>query len=87
MPHDIAWPQLRENFMPVMQQGLRRHGLSRLHQMLDDGSILVDLGYVDPDELRRAAAAADAAVARDIYIEPSLHELLALEQGLTTLLG
>lgn len=48
---DVVNPPLRENFTHVMEQALAEFGMPLLEKQLDH-SILVDLGYVDADELR-----------------------------------
>ncbi|MFF7732356.1 hypothetical protein [Streptomyces sp. NPDC007984] len=60
-----------------MESGLRAYGLPLLDDMLHD-SLLVDLGYVDPDALVRARD--HAAVVPDL-----LCDTLALEVGLRSL--
>jgi asparagine synthetase B (glutamine-hydrolysing) len=48
---DVVNPSLRENFTHVMEYALAEFGLPLLEKQLHH-SILVDLGYVDADELR-----------------------------------
>jgi asparagine synthase (glutamine-hydrolysing) len=87
VPREVVWPALRENFAPVMQHGLRRYGVPRLRQMLAQGSLLVDLGYLDPEVLLDASTAADASAQRGGEVDVRLHEVVALERGLRTLLN
>lgn len=77
---EVVQPRLRENFSPVMQAGLRQHGLPLLERFLRD-SVVVDLGYVDGSALRRAY---DAAVSAET-IDTALYEVIALELGLRSL--
>lgn len=48
---EVVNPPLRENFTHVMEYALAEFGMPLLEKRLRD-SILVDLGYVDADELR-----------------------------------
>jgi asparagine synthase (glutamine-hydrolysing) len=48
---DVVNPPLRENFTHVMAHALAEFGVPLLRKHLHD-SVLVDLGYVDADELR-----------------------------------
>jgi hypothetical protein len=49
-------PPLRENFEQVMGLGLRRYGVTFLQTMLDQGSPLIDGGYLNPDGLATTMA-------------------------------
>lgn len=80
LPESVAAPTEPENFLAVMESGLRTYGLPLLDDMLHD-SLLVDLGYVDPEALVRARDHAErAAVVPDL-----LCDTLALEVGLRSL--
>ncbi|MEU7584457.1 asparagine synthase [Streptomyces sp. NPDC041068] len=80
LPESVASPTEPENFLGVMESGLRSYGLPILDAMLRE-SLLVDLGYVDPAELARAREyAEDAPVVPDL-----LCDVIALETGLRTL--
>ncbi|WP_328869022.1 asparagine synthase [Streptomyces sp. NBC_00287] len=80
LPESVAAPTEPENFLAVMEEGLRTYGLPLLDDMLRE-SLLVDLGYVDPDALARARDQAEhAAVVPDL-----LCDTLALEAGLRSL--
>jgi hypothetical protein len=80
LPESVAAPTEPENFLAVMEAGLRTYGLPLLDDMLSK-SFLVDLGYVDPDALARARDHAErAAVMPDL-----LCDTLALEVGLRSL--
>lgn len=48
---EVVDPPLRENFTHVMEHALAEFGMPLLEKQLDH-SMLVDLGYVDADELR-----------------------------------
>jgi hypothetical protein len=73
-------PPLRENFEQVMAYGLRQHGVRFLREMLTEGSVLFDGGYIDPHELAATVArlsdgtatAADRAVCHVIVVESTL---------------
>lgn len=86
VPLEVAWPDLPENFTPVMQLALRQNGLTQLDQMLRCGSVLAELGYVDPDHAAKFSREAKDANRRGEPIDVLLHEILALERELTALL-
>ncbi|WP_405642583.1 hypothetical protein [Streptomyces uncialis] len=76
LPAWVASPAEPENFLAVLEKGLRCHGLPALDEMLKE-SVLVDLGYVDGKALARARGEADAVpLAPDL-----LCDVLALEIG------
>ncbi|MFI6466813.1 asparagine synthase [Streptomyces sp. NPDC050538] len=80
LPEFVAAPTEPENFLAVMESGLRAYGLPLLDDMLRE-SLLIDLGYVDPDGLAMARDHAErAAVVPDL-----LCDTLALEVGLRSL--
>ncbi|MFI1933101.1 asparagine synthase [Streptomyces sp. NPDC020330] len=81
LPEAVASPADPENFLGVMETGLRHFGLRTMDAMLQD-SVLVDLGYVDPKALGRAREDAErAAVVPDL-----LCDTIALEVGLRSLM-
>jgi asparagine synthase (glutamine-hydrolysing) len=81
LPEWVAAPAEPENFLAVLEKGLRSYGLSVLDHMLKE-SVLVDLGYVDGKALARAREdAAAAPVVPDL-----LCDVLALEVGLRSLM-
>ncbi|WP_246101474.1 asparagine synthase [Streptomyces cyaneus] len=80
LPESVAAPAEPENFLAVMESGLRTYGLPLLDDMLRD-SLLVDLGYVDPDALARARDHAERAP----VVPDLLCDTLALEVGLRSL--
>ncbi|MGW7463284.1 asparagine synthase-related protein [Streptomyces xantholiticus] len=77
LPEWVAAPAEPENFLAVLEMGLRSYGLPVLDGMLKE-SILVDLGYVDGKAL--AQARDDAAAAP--VVPDLLCDVLALEVGL-----
>ncbi|MFC3351962.1 asparagine synthase-related protein [Streptomyces echinoruber] len=80
LPERVAAPAEPENFLAVLQKGLRSYGLLVLDGMLKE-SILVDLGYVDGKALAQARKdAGSAPVVPDL-----LCDVLALEVGLRSL--
>jgi len=80
LPEFVAAPTEPENFLAVMESGLRTYGLPLLDDMLRE-SLLIDLGYVDPDGLAMARDHAErASVVPDL-----LCDTLALEVGLRSL--
>lgn len=81
LPETVAQPVEPENFLAVLESGLRSHGLPLLEEMPKE-SILVDLGYVDGKALAQARKDADAAP----VVPDLLCDLLALEVGLRSLL-
>ncbi|WP_419996938.1 asparagine synthase-related protein [Streptomyces boninensis] len=80
LPESVAAPAEPENFLMVMEAGLRMFGLPVLDDMLRE-SLLVDLGYVDPKALAQAKEDAMAAP----VVPDLLCDVLALEVGLRTL--
>ncbi|MFE1770520.1 asparagine synthase [Streptomyces sp. NPDC059008] len=79
LPESVAAPAEPENFLPLMEAGLRTYGLPALDRMARD-SLLVDLGYVDPKALALACEHA-----RHVPVVPDLLcDTLALEIGLRT---
>lgn len=80
LPEFVAAPTEPENFLAVMESGLRTYGLPLLDEMLTD-SLLVDLGYVDADALSRARDHAERTPA----VPDLLCDTLALEVGLRSL--
>ncbi|MFI2203945.1 asparagine synthase [Streptomyces sp. NPDC020192] len=80
LPESVAAPTEPENFLAVMESGLRSYGLPLLDDMLRE-SLLVDLGYVDPVALARAREHAERAP----VVPDLLCDTLALEVGLRSL--
>ncbi|MGW0910956.1 asparagine synthase [Streptomyces sp. NPDC002784] len=76
----VAAPAEPENFLAVMESGLRSYGLPLLDDMLRE-SLLVDLGYVDPVALAQARDHAERAP----VVPDLLCDTLALEVGLRSL--
>ncbi|SBT91794.1 asparagine synthase (glutamine-hydrolysing) [Streptomyces sp. DI166] len=81
VPEWVAAPAEPENFLAVLEKGLRSYGLPVLDDMLKE-SILVDLGYVDGKALAKARRDADAAP----VVPDLLCDALALEVGLRSLM-
>jgi asparagine synthase (glutamine-hydrolysing) len=81
MPPEVAHPSQPENFLNLMQSGLRRHGLPIAKRMLDR-SLLIDAGYVDGDAFARAVVAAGHAT----IIPDILYDTIALEVGLLSMM-
>ncbi|WP_017555919.1 asparagine synthetase B family protein [Nocardiopsis baichengensis] len=52
---DVAHPELAENFQHILNMAMVRHGVDRLNALLDEGAVLVEEGFLDEAELRRAA--------------------------------
>lgn len=77
---ELIHPPLSENFAPVMREGLRRYGVAHVDVMLNDGSPLIDGGYLRPDGL----AAARGRIAAGEYVDrdAELCAALALDQTL-----
>lgn len=48
---DVVRPPLRESFTPLLTTGMARFGPGRVQQLLDEGSPLIDAGFLDPDRL------------------------------------
>jgi len=81
LPEWVAAPAEPENFLAVLEKGLRSYGLPVLDDMLKE-SILVDVGYVDGKALAEARRYADAAP----VVPDLLCDVLALEVGLRNLM-
>ncbi|GGY13307.1 hypothetical protein GCM10010358_76980 [Streptomyces minutiscleroticus] len=81
LPEWVATPAEPENFLAVLEKGLRSYGLPVLDDMLKE-SILVDLGYVDGKALAQAQRDAKAAP----VVPDLLCDVLALEIGLRSLM-
>ncbi|WP_330239199.1 asparagine synthase-related protein [Streptomyces sp. NBC_00525] len=81
LPDAVASPAEPENFLTVLETGLRRYGLAMLDTMLKE-SVLVDLGYVDGKALAKARKDAGAAP----VVPDLLCDVLALEAGLRSLM-
>ncbi|MEV6112513.1 asparagine synthase-related protein [Streptomyces sp. NPDC052109] len=80
LAESVASPSEPENFLAVMERGLRSYGLPLLDDVLRE-SLLVDLGYVDPVALARARDHAEKAP----VVPDLLCDTLALEVGLRSL--
>ncbi|MBL1080532.1 asparagine synthase [Streptomyces actinomycinicus] len=80
LPEWVAAPTEPENFLAILEKGLRSYGLPVLDDMLKE-SILVDLGYVDGKALAKARRNADSAP----VVPDLLCDVLALEAGLRSL--
>jgi hypothetical protein len=80
LPESVAAPAEPENFLPLMEAGLRVYGLPELTRMVRE-SLLVDLGYVDPKALALACEHAERAP----VVPDLLCDTLALEIGLRSL--
>lgn len=78
---EVSHPALPENFQHVLDMAMRRHGVDLLLEVLARGSLLVDDGYLDEDELTHAADEFKSTGARtfDVY------RPLVLETGLASL--
>ncbi|MEU6525814.1 asparagine synthase [Streptomyces sp. NPDC046924] len=81
LPEWVASPAEPENFLAVLEKGLRSYGLPVLDDMLKE-SLLADLGYVDGKALAEARRDADAAP----VVPDLLCDVLTLEVGLRSLL-
>ncbi|KOG90393.1 asparagine synthase [Streptomyces varsoviensis] len=81
MPETVASPREPENFLGVMEAGLRAYGLRILDGMTRE-SVLADLGYVEPKALARAGAVAE----RSPTVSDLLCDVLSLEVGLRSLM-
>lgn len=80
LTESVASPAEGENFLAVMEAGLRTYGLPILDGMLRE-SLLVDLGYLDAKALARTREQAERAP----VVPDLLCDMLALEVGLRTL--
>lgn len=82
LPVHVTHPTRPENFRQLMQTGLRRYGLPRLDQLLNEGMLLADTGFINPTALRAATQVARATPT----VRSVLCDTLALEIGLRSLL-
>lgn len=78
---EVVHPPLPENFQHILDLAMRRHGVTLLESLLDDGSRLVADGYLDEAELRRACRCF-AATGQRTY---EVYRPLILEAGLRSL--
>jgi len=82
---ELLQPPLPENFAPVMQLGIRRHGLPYLRRMLDDGAILIEERFIDPDGL--AATVDRLADSPFASRDTELYGVIAVETALRSFAG
>ncbi|WP_301173695.1 hypothetical protein [Actinomadura geliboluensis] len=80
-PREVVHPPLPENFQHILDLAMRRHGVTLLESLLDNGSRLVADGYLDEAELRRACRCF-AATGQRTY---EVYRPLILEAGLRSL--
>jgi asparagine synthase (glutamine-hydrolysing) len=80
LPRHVVHPSQQETFSPLMQLGLRQHGLPLLAGMLRE-SILIDTGYVDRGRLTAAYHHATTTA----QIPSTLCDTITLELGLRSL--
>ncbi|MFD0317822.1 asparagine synthase-related protein [Streptomyces flavalbus] len=80
LPGWVAAPTHPENFLAVLEEGLRSYGLPVLDDMVKE-SILVDLGYLDGKALAQVRRDADSTP----VVPDLLCDVLALEVGLRSL--
>lgn len=79
---NVVEPDEPENFLPLMERGLRHHGLTWLRRMLDNDSILIGGGFVD-----RGALTVAYDEARSSPSVPNLlYDTIAVEVGLRSLI-
>ncbi|MFI2347790.1 hypothetical protein ACH492_12235 [Streptomyces sp. NPDC019443] len=81
LAESVVAPAEPENFLGVMEAGLRSYGLPVLNSMIRE-SLLVDLGYVDSKALAQAREDAEHAPT----VPDLLCDVLALEIGLRSLM-
>jgi hypothetical protein len=80
---DVTHPHMPENFQATLDSAMRRHGAALLENVVDQGALLVQEGYLDEAELRRAA---------DTFIRTGdrlydVYRPLILETGLISIRG
>ncbi len=80
-PREVVRPPLPENFQHILDLSMRRHGVTLLESLLDEGARLVEDGYLDEAELRRACKCF-AATGQRTY---EVYRPLILEAGLRSL--
>lgn len=80
-PPYVVRPAQPENFLALMQDGLRRFGLPRARRMLAD-SLLIDAGYVDRPMFAEAVRRAEGAS----LVPDILYDTIAMEIGLRSML-
>jgi asparagine synthase (glutamine-hydrolysing) len=80
LPERVASPATPENFLYLMNRGMREYGVAHLRDMLS-ASMLVDGGYLDGQALRTAAEDLE----RTGRFESRLFDAIALETGLRSL--
>ncbi|MBE1876616.1 asparagine synthase [Myceligenerans pegani] len=80
LPERLVSPAEPENFLSLMDRGMREYGVAHLQRMLSE-SILVDGGYLDGQALRTATEDLE----RTGRYETRLFDAIALETGLRSL--
>jgi hypothetical protein len=80
LPSYVYRPRCPETFSPLMQLGLRQHGLDLARHMLSE-SLLIDTGYIDHAQFAATYEAALGAA----RIPSLLCDTIALELGLRSL--
>ncbi|GHD15852.1 hypothetical protein GCM10007147_03710 [Nocardiopsis kunsanensis] len=80
---DVSHPESHETFQEVLDMAMSRHGSSLLRRLLDQGSLLVEGGYLNAEKLYRSANEFGDTGDRtfDVY------RPLILEMGLRSLQG
>ncbi|MFI6686627.1 hypothetical protein [Streptomyces sp. NPDC050485] len=79
-PPEVAHPLLRENFQDVLHEALHRFAPQGLHRLLSEGSPLLEVGYLNADELAAAAERIEAQRMRDT--DAKVVHVLRLHQAL-----
>ncbi|TDD41365.1 asparagine synthase-related protein [Saccharopolyspora elongata] len=83
LPQSVVHPRRPENFLGLMQKGLRCHGLPLARRLLQTGMLLADTGHIDPAVF--AATVDDASTRR--HLPTMLCDTLMAELSLRSLLG
>ncbi|MGI5206205.1 hypothetical protein ACQEU6_32115 [Spirillospora sp. CA-108201] len=81
MSEQTVWPVLRENFAPVMETAMRRWGVPLLTELVRNGTILGDLGVIDPTAVLEACQDARAGgpvegLSRPLMMEAALRSVI-----------
>ncbi|RFU41936.1 asparagine synthase [Actinomadura logoneensis] len=65
LSEDACNPKARESFAELVEESLMLHGIPLLRRILDEGSPLIEDGFLDPDGLKGMVAALESETYRE----------------------
>ncbi len=80
LSHDACNPSVRESFAELVEQSLIVNGLPLLRRVLDQGSPLIDAGFVDPDGLKSTVIEVESGLYRE-DLHSKVLEVITLDQA------